>query len=319
MTLPLSQRLQALDPDTLGVSDYMRAYLQRMLPVADYYLSIYEHGLAHLLDEVGLPPADVTLIDYGGGHGMLSLLAREMGVGHIIYVDINPESVQAFKALLAALHIDESHFTIIVGDSYTLRLHNEQGALRRPTMVMGADVIEHIYCIDDTLADLLALNPRMPMLFTTASTPYNRRIVRRLRKVMVKDEALFLQKRKDFIVKIYPDLSPDQQDYWARHTRGLNYDDIMRAIDSESPNLLRDPYNTCDPETGSWTERILPLRAYEQLLQPYNYSLQVELGWYNPANRGLKGLLQRHYNKSLLRGKRRSKAPFLFLRMTQNA
>ena len=315
MTLSLTQRLREIDPDTLGVSEYMRAYLRRMLPVADYYLGIYEHGLARLLDGVGLPPNELTLVDYGGGHGLLSLLAREMGVGHVVYVDVNPESAQAFEALLERLGIEADCYTIIVGDSKTLRQHCEQTGLK-PHLLMGMDVIEHIYCIDDTLADLIALNEGMPMLFTTASTPYNRRIVKRLHKVMLRDEERFLLKRREFIARLFPDLTEEQRDYWAAHTRGLDYDDILRAVENECPNLLKDPFNTCDPETGSWTERILPLQDYEQLLQPYGYRLEVELGWYNAANGGLKGVVQRHYNKSLLKGKRRSKAPFLFLYMS---
>jgi Ribosomal protein L11 methylase len=35
------------------------------------------------------------MIDFGGGSGFLSMLAKSIGIGHVIYVDLNPLSVQA--------------------------------------------------------------------------------------------------------------------------------------------------------------------------------------------------------------------------------
>lgn len=308
MTSALLARLRALDVDKLGLSEYMRGKLRSLLPAGEYYLSIYEQGLRRLLEQVDRPAEELTLVDYGGGHGLLSLLAREMGIGHVLYVDTNAEAAECYRAL-------GGDGEVVVGDSADLRRYCEERHLV-PDMLFGADVIEHVYCIDDMVADVLALNGRMPMLFTTASTPWNRRVVKRLRKVMVEDEREFCAQRRTFLAQHRPDLSAERIDYWAAHTRGLCYDDCLRAVESESPNLLRDPYNTCDPATGSWTERILPMQDYRQLLSPYGYGLQVELGWYNPANRGLKGLVQRHYNRQLLRGHRRSVAPFLFLYMS---
>jgi len=321
---PLANKLQSINPASLPVSDYMRRYLTRMLPVADYYLGIYEHGLQNLVSRTGKPASEIMMVDYGGGHGFLSLLALEMGIGHIIYVDINPESAKAFKSIAEQLSFDTDRLSIITGDSSSLK----EFCLTRgfmPDMLMGMDVIEHVYCIDDTFGDLVSINPAMPMLFTTASTPYNKRIVKRLHNEMIKDEMGdpsrtdensrigFLNVRKRFIQEKFPHLKPEETDYWATHTRGLIFNDIIRAVEQGYPNLLRDPFNTCDPSSGSWTERILPIEDYQQILNPYKYKLEIELGWYNPANKGLKGMIQKHYNRALLKGRRRNKAPFLFL------
>lgn len=320
----LSNKLQSIDLNTLLVSDYMRRYLTRMMPVADYYLGIYEHGLQKLMSLLGKPASEITMVDYGGGHGFLTLLALEMGIGHVVYLDINPESAQAFQTIADKLSVDADRFSVIIGDSTTLKNYCLTNSIT-PDMLMGMDVIEHVYCIDDTFGDLVAINPKMPMLFTTASTPYNKRIVKRLHREMRKDEMGdpsrsdknsrrgFLNVRKDFIKEQFPHLTTEQIDYWATHTRGLVFDDIRRAVEQGYPNLLRDPFNTCDPATGSWTERILPIKDYQQILNPYQYRLEMDLGWYNPANRGLKGMIQKHYNKALLKGRRKSKAPFLFL------
>lgn len=314
----LSVTLRTIDYDALPISDYSRRYIRRMLPALDYYLGIYAHGLETLLRSVGKPAEELTLVDYGGGHGFLSILAKQAGVGQVIYVDFNPDAVATIHAVSDYLATLETPVpgpdVVLQGDSKVL---GEWCAREKesPDIVMGMDVIEHIYCLDDFFGHLFVVGAPMRMLFTTASNPYNRRVVRKLHKVMAKDEALFFKQRREFIQKHYPDMDSQKLDYWATNTRGLNYDDILRAVDTESPNLLRDPFNTCDPETGSWTERILPLDDYRNLLMPYGYEMCVENGWYNSANTGLKGCLERHYNKFLKAGRRRNVAPFLFLYM----
>jgi hypothetical protein len=145
----------------------------------------------------------------------------------------------------------------------------------------------------------------MKMVFTTASKPYNSRVVRRLRKAMQADELGtttrkgFWKMRRDFIQKLQPEMSERELDYWADNTRGLVYSDVERAVESQSPNLLLDPDNTCDPETGSWTERILPVEDYRQLLLPYGFTLTVLPGRYNEYRRGPKRWASDYYNKQI--------------------
>ena len=62
---------------------------------------------------------------------------------------------------------------------------------------------------------------------------------------------------------------------------GLTYPDIQKAIEKKSLPSPEDPYNTCDPATGNWAERILPIQTYEDLLAPYQFKLKVEKGFYN--------------------------------------
>ena len=205
----------------------------------------YEHGLQQLLEFTERPAEECTLLALGHCPE-LAELALNMGIGHVEQ------------------------------EEEPRRLPIYQG--RRPDMVVGHGVIDTVYCISDMLADLLAFNPRMPMLFL-APNLRRRRLVRRLHKEMAAAEPHHAQMRRDFIHKIYPDLDDERLDYWALHTRGLDYDDIMRAIDAESPNLLRDKHITCNPESGRWHHRLLPLDEYSQLLAPYGYRLNVEYGF----------------------------------------
>lgn len=316
MASTLTTLLRDIDYNALPISDYNKKSVARIVSALDYYMDIYSRGLETMLACAGKEPSDVTLVDYGGGHGFLSLLAKERGVGRVVYVDFNPDSVATIEAISSLLssrgHGHLAPDNVITGDAHVLRAWCQSENVV-PDIVMGMDVIEHIYCLDDFFADLLAVTTRVNMLFTTASTPYNRRVVHRLHEAMLRDERVFLSRRRDFIRKHYPDLTSDKLDYWAKYTRGLNYDDILRAVDSETPNLLRDPYNTCDPDTGSWTERILPIDDYRTLLQPYGYALREENGFYNVYRGGLKGWLSRHRNQRLGQGRCRRLSPFLYL------
>lgn len=304
----LIKLLRSVPYDTQPISDYNRRYIRRLLPVLEYYFDIYERALP----ASGLE--SLTMVDYGGGHGFFSFFAKSRGVGQVVYVDINPDSVatvQAISDYLAKYEIAPD--VVLQGDSRDLRQWCEKEEVK-PDWVIGMDVIEHVYCLDDFFGDLFSLSGDMKLLFTTASNPHNRRIVRKLHKVIKKDEALFWSQRRAFIQERFSQLKEDELDYWATNTRGLDFNDVLRAVESETPNLLRDRYNTCDPTTSSWTERILPLSDYANIAQSYNYRLEVVNGFYNASNTGLKGFVQRYYNRALAKNRCRSKAPFLYLR-----
>lgn len=294
--------LNEIRPRELNISSYSRKSLRRILDAAAYYLEIYRFSLDRVLQLCKLSPDMTTLVDYGGGHGILSIMAKMSGFGKVIYVDNNPEAVKTLHEL--SQHIGFAPDVVIQGGSDLLKrwcLENEVA----PDALVAMDVIEHIYVLDDFFADLNAISPAMKMLFTTASNPYNKRVVRRLHKAMDIDEyghrnkKGFRQLRREYIQRLHPDMPERQLDYWADNTRGLDYDDVARAVESQSPNLLLDQHNTCDPETGSWTERILPEDDYRQILQPYGYSLMLLAGHYNVHRNGPKAWVSRRYNQRI--------------------
>lgn len=304
---------------SLHISDYSRDYIVRMLPHLEYYFDIYERCIQRAVSLSGKPIDQMTMVDYGGGHGFLSFLAKSKGVGQVVYVDFNHKAVQTVHAISDKL--GDGPDVVIEGDAFVLRQWCERECVV-PDVLLGMDVIEHVYCLDDFFSDLFAINRDMVMVFTTGSTPYNRHVMKRLHKAMADDEygvggrPGFRATRRDFIARHFPGLSDGQLDYWAACTRGLNFDDVLRAVESQSPNLLSDPYNTCDPATGSWTERILPIHDYQTLVQSYGASVCVENGFYNSYRKGLKGMLSKWLNRPLLNGRMRSWAPFIVLKVS---
>jgi len=327
----LVHELRRIALNELDISTYSRNALSRVLVAVEFYLDIYRASLERVLASGNRAPSEMTIVDYGGGHGLLSVLAKRLGFGRVIYIDYNPDAVQAVRVLGERLGTLPD--VMLQGDVGEL----EQWCLAngvRPHALLAMDVIEHIYVLDDFFAGLHRLSAKMLMLFTTASTPYNQRVVRKLHRAMELDELGgpgkegFCSMRRMYIKELHPDMPEKELDYWAENTRGLIFDDVRRAVDAQSPNLLLDPYNTCDPRTGSWTERILPVSDYRQLLSAYGYRLLVLPGFYNEYRRGPKEWVSRHYNKIIrrapqqapqgLRQRRRmkralKKAPFIFL------
>jgi SAM-dependent methyltransferase len=280
----LAGKLQSVNYDTLPVSDYNKQYVRRIRPALSYYLEIYAGCIRKGLRSAKTLPSELTLIDYGGGSGFLSLLAKEAQIKQVVYIDLNPLSVEAVKVLKQQLNTGPD--VILQGDSDALA--NECKARQiTPQLLIATDLIEHIYDLERFFSDLYRINPEMEMLFTTASNPYNPVIKRRLRKFMQDCEwgkavtPGYYMRRKTFIKETYPDMPEEQVEAWSRCTRGLTYEDIGKTIDINHPLVPEDRYNTCDPATGNWAERILSVRYYKELLELYGYGLTIQKGFYN--------------------------------------
>lgn len=309
-------KLRNINYQDLPISDYSRQYILRMLPVLDYYMDIYHRSLKQMIGQVGKAPSDITMVDYGGGHGFLSLAAKEMGIGRVIYIDYNPQAVKTVQAL--SKEVGKGPDKVLLGDAGMLRQWCTNNCVK-PDALLGMDVIEHIYRLEDFFADVYAVNPSIFMLFTTGSTPYNPWVARRLRRIMQADELGhggqpgYFQLRKKHILKHYPEMKDWEADIWARDTRGLTYPDILTAVDTHTPNTTIDAYNTCDPATGNWTERILTATEYQLLVRPYNAFVSVRPGYYNTYRKGVKGIVSRLFNILLHLPFIKLLAPFIIL------
>ena len=95
----LTERLKAIDYNKLPISDYNKRYIGNLKPALSYFMHIYADCLQRGLQAIQTPISDVTLIDYGGGTGFLSILAKSIGIGQVIYIDLNPSSVETIQLL----------------------------------------------------------------------------------------------------------------------------------------------------------------------------------------------------------------------------
>lgn len=281
--LALADRLGQIDYQRLPVSDYNKKYIARLKPALSYYMLIYADCLYRGTVRAHTPLSSLILVDYGGGSGFLSLLAKELGVGKIIYIDLNPHSVETVRILKKETGLGPD--VILHGDSSKLAEWCRAEKVI-PHLLVATDLIEHVYRLDTFFEDLMKVNNGMQMIFTTASSPFNPYVKWKLRRLMKGCETGSLEspnyytRRKQFIRENYPRFSPAEIAVWSRKSRGMTFDDLRQAIRQNALPEPADPYNTCDPATGNWTERILPVRVY-RALAPEGYSLHIKKGFYN--------------------------------------
>jgi hypothetical protein len=84
----------------------------------------------------------------------------------------------------------------------------------------------------------------------------------------------------------------------------MNTDDIIKAGKRfiETGLLPKPPFhptNTCDPISGSWTERLLTIKEYNLIYEKAGFLLRVHNGFYNQWQQGTKGNILKMANKTI--------------------
>jgi 2-polyprenyl-3-methyl-5-hydroxy-6-metoxy-1,4-benzoquinol methylase len=277
------EMIKNIDFSTLGISEYNYQYIERLLPNLDYYFRIYSQSVELLL--MNRTPGGYV-VDFGGGHGFLSLYLKQLGF-QVIYCDSNPLSVKTIQRILDAMGFGPD--IIIEGSSAELLDYCRQHQLSVDYLI-ATDLIEHVYDLNLFFAHLKRVNPSLQMIFTTGSNPCNAYKVRHLRKMMVAVEtSFFLPMRTEFIQNQYSELTSEITHQLALLTRGRMYDDVTKAVEEyisngTLPNEI-ERFNTCDPQSGNWVERILPLSEYRKLAENNGFRVAFVAGFYNVDRR----------------------------------
>ena len=81
----LYKKFQNLHIVTLDISDYNKRYLQDYYDNFYFFMPLYKQLLQKCLAKLSKPIAESCFIDYGGGCGMLSFLAVELGFKQVVY------------------------------------------------------------------------------------------------------------------------------------------------------------------------------------------------------------------------------------------
>lgn len=307
-TQTLLERLRQTDWGALPLPAVGRAEWEALRLSLDHQAAICLLGLSTLRQQTGRQPDEMVVVDFGGGAGLASMIMKTEGVGTVLYADSRPEALETATAVQQAVGVAADRMWL--ADASRLQQCCAEAQLV-PDALLGLDVIDKVYGLDDFFSHLFALRPQMPMWLTTYANIYNRRQARQQRREMVKDECTFRDLRRAFLAQQFADLSEAQLDYWAENTRGLDYDDMLRAVESHTPNLLRDDFNTCHPATGYWSSRLLTVDEYRQIVQPYGCALEATPGFFDEAS-----WLNRRRNRRLRRRRRFGRAPFLIFSVT---
>jgi len=274
------QNIQKIDFSKLDISDYNKQYIKNLLPHIDYYFEIYSYVVKLL--KINIVPSDY-IVDFGGGHGFMSLFLKKLGY-NVIYCDHNPLSVKTITILKDLIGYGPD--IILEGSSSKLLYYCKKNNLH-PKYLIATDLIEHVYDLNCLFSDFQALNPNLEMAFTTGSVKSNILKTRKLRKIMIEEDVnVYFSIRKQFLIEKYPSLSSSEIVKLAKLTRGLIFPDIIKQVDTYlKTNILPviniDKYNTCDPKTGNWTERILSKKQYRKILNYNDFQVTFKNGFYN--------------------------------------
>lgn len=261
-------------------------------------------------------PEDCVLLDVGCGNGLLGIFAKFCGFKKVILLDTDPEFVLASKILAEKLHIDIADF--FTGE---LSLLHQGPNLPLIDIVIGTDMVEHIYNLNLFVKELARLNTELTVAFSTSANPKNPMVVKKIQREQVKDELLgdsnpgvaekgkttipFLEIRREIIAENFPLLDQQYVEILAVATRGLRQEDILGAVETYMdkgvfPQPALDK-NTCNPVTGSWTERLCPLSEYEECFSKAGFDCHFYSGFYNQWQSGVRGFVKRMLNQVIRR------------------
>lgn len=294
----LSSKLHELDLEKLAISEYNRQYLKRYIDQYAFYMSIYSQLFSKAISHLKKPISESVFVDYGGGCGMLSFIAYEMGFKKIIYNDIYPVSVADVKMISIALEIKIGHFIEGDIDPFVQKVNKEN---IKPDLICSFDVLEHIYDLEKWFHTIAKIHHNFSLLFMTNANALNPIIARRLKKLQIKAEnegltktkgwkeidesTSFLALRKNIISSKFPELHGEVIELLSAKTRGLRKEDIEKVIKDyiETGKIvyrIDHPTNTCDPYTGNWTEHLIDLKHLKDTVIKNNLLFDISNSYY---------------------------------------
>lgn len=306
-----NQKLASLPGSIEGINGYPAFYLAELIRNPTYFLQIYAQLLEILIGST-IPPQNISLLDVGSGNGLLGLFARFCGVQKVILLEPDADFLKASEILSQHLGIMPDVF---INSSF------EEADLNDIPYVVGSDMIEHVYDLD-IFAAKMSKSGAVRFVFSSASNMQNPFVRRRLEKIQYKDEMIgdpdlasaekgvsgvsFLKIRQDIIKRHFPALQAEEIKALAFATRGKKQTDILAEVKRFSETgMLPVPaegLNTCDPLTGSWTERLLSFNDYQELFGKHEFRVQFNTGFYNQWQPGFPGAVKKMLNKLITLG-----------------
>ena len=289
----LYQKLKELNLDSINISAYNKKYLSNYINNYALFMSLYEQLMNKAIKRLSMPIEEATFIDYGGGCGILSFLAKEAGFKIIVYNDIYEVSVNDAQAISQALKIKIDYF--ITGDIEEL-IHETHRLNLQPDLICSFDVWEHIYNWKLWIEKVLELNGNFSLLFMTSANSANPFVKRKIKKIQLQTEyegfnknegwkdidlhTAFFTERKKIISDAFPQLNKIDVALLAKKSRGL----MKAGIEKLAADFLETkkidyhfnhPTNTCDPYTGIWTENLISIKEIKNFAKEKNLRIDI--------------------------------------------
>lgn len=307
----LFQKLKAMDSKSLDISDYNHRYLKDKLNNLTNSLQLFSYILCWALADSKTPLKDFVFLEYGGGTGMLSLLAKELGIGTVLYNDIYEVSCRDAERIGKAIGVHVDHY--VAGDIDEVLAFVKAKKIECRA-VASYDVIEHIYDVETFFKKVPALSgSALTVMMASGANDLNPLIryqeVKKQHVAEYQDRvkatghkerdslAAYLKIRKEMVLEYLQAqgkvLAEAEIELLAKNTRGMIKADIHRSVQRfiDSGQMIpppSHPTNTCDPHTGNWAEHLMDPFALASGLADSGFSTKVLGGYWGKLNGRLK-------------------------------
>lgn len=298
----LKEKLLALNLSDLGISEYTQQYLQKKFKKIDGTLDLYDYILTLCFSDSQFSLNTAVFVDYGGGSGILSYLAKEVGIGTVIYIDIYDQSCNDTIKISKTLKLPIDH--VVCGDVEELLQYIHSNSITVDALA-SFDVLKHIYDINDHFKKLASITHPFRIVYASGANIRNPYASNHLKKQQLFVEyhdreenrghkqrdtlKAYYTIRKEIIHSYSPDLDEETINFIAQKTRGLREEDIKKSVDEYKEKgqitySIDHPTNTCDPYTGNWCEHLIRIEWFEQNIAQYGYSVKVINGYWNATS-----------------------------------
>lgn len=307
----LNEKLSKLNLFELGISEYNIRYLTSKLSNPSSNFGLYSDLLYLCFDKQDRSLlTSMTLIDYGGGSGLFSMLAKSLGIGTVIYNDIYDVSCRDVKIIADAIGCPID--VIVCGEINDVIYYLNENKLKVDCMC-SFDVIEHIYDINEYLRkcnEIPMAEFGLRLVFGSGANGKNPFINHKLRRKHFISENIDREKKfghkerdtlKSFvtirkeIIRNYTEflqkeIPEEVINKLAINTRGLRKEDIeievKRLVEQNELTIKpKDKTNTCDPFTGNWDEHIMDPKELALVLKECGFHVEILPGLWRGSNR----------------------------------
>lgn len=295
----LENQLRQLNLRNLAIHPSVRSYFNFDLAKLSYVSECNAFMAYHLLKNISISEKEILIIDHGAGIGLFSLLLKKIGLSCICH-DLSEEYLDGIKTIGQALNLFPDHY--VKGDTDALieycRIHG-----LKPSGLASRNVIEHLYDFAEFFGQLKGLaHPEFVMMICTSANTHNPLVKKIHLDIHSKYENqgsntdmdnpipdasnCGMTIRRQLIQKQFPQITEQQLEKMARLNRGYLEKEIIQRtrefLDTGRLPLAFDhPSNTCDPYTGAWVERLVPIGDYRRAAVANGFELFVINGFYN--------------------------------------
>jgi 2-polyprenyl-3-methyl-5-hydroxy-6-metoxy-1,4-benzoquinol methylase len=267
-------------PDPHVTPGYWPEWLHRKIDNVLSYLQTYAYIIAQAVPASRPRFQDLSLLDYGAGWGLMSLLAKEAGFGRVTYLDIDPGVTTVARTISGVIDVPIDDYICGAEDA----LH---GRADRFDIIVSSDALEHIYDPKRAFTAIRGVcRPGSTVFHHTGANPRNvhqRFVLGRLHR---SEEAKILPERERVIRETAPDLSQSRVTELAIASRGLDRADLLRAIQQHLQSGVvptpTHPTNTCYL-SGYWIEHLMEPKEVAREMAACGFATTVERSFWGPG------------------------------------